>query len=82
MKSMPDSLSPWLPSRLVALGTDGFGRSDNRQHLRSHFEVDAKSIVGAALSKLARDGKFKAKAAQKAIEELGLKVDAVDPART
>ena len=72
----------WLPSRLVALGTDGFGRSDNRQHLRSHFEVDAESIVGAALSKLARDGKFKPKAAQKAMEELGLKVDAVDQAKT
>jgi pyruvate dehydrogenase E1 component len=81
MKSMPDSLSPWLPSRLVTLGTDGFGRSDNREHLRSHFEVDAESIVGAALSKLAREGKFKAKAAQKAMDELGLKVDAADPAR-
>jgi pyruvate dehydrogenase E1 component len=81
MKSMPDSLSPWLPSRLVTLGTDGFGRSDNREHLRSHFEVNAESIVGAALSKLAREGKFKAKAAQKAMEELGLKVDAADPAR-
>jgi pyruvate dehydrogenase E1 component len=81
MKSMPDSLSPWLPSRLVALGTDGFGRSDNREHLRSHFEVSAEAIVGAALSKLAREGKFKAKAAQKAMEELGLKVDAADPAR-
>jgi pyruvate dehydrogenase E1 component len=43
--------------------------------------VDAESIVGATLSKLAREGKFKAKAAQKAMEELGLKVDAADPAR-
>ncbi len=81
MKSMPDMLSPWLPSRLVALGTDGFGRSDNREHLRSHFEVNAESIVGATLSKLARDGKFKAKAAQKAMEELGIDVEAADPAR-
>jgi pyruvate dehydrogenase E1 component len=37
--------------------------------------------VGAALSKLAREGKFKAKAAQKAMEELGLNVEALDPAR-
>ena len=78
---MPDSLSPWLPSRLVTLGTDGFGRSDNREHLRSHFEVNAESIVGATLSRLARDGKFKAKAAQKAMAELGLDVEAGDPAR-
>ena len=34
MKVMPDALAPWLGSRLVTLGTDGFGRSDNREHLR------------------------------------------------
>jgi pyruvate dehydrogenase E1 component len=81
MKSVPDLLSPWLPSRLVTLGTDGFGRSDNREHLRRHFEVSAEAIVGATLSKLAREGKFKAKAAQKAMAELGLNVEAADPAR-
>jgi len=81
MKAMPDLLSPWLPSRLSTLGTDGFGRSDNREHLRSHFEVNAESIVGATLSKLAREGKFDAKAAQKALDELGLNVEAGDPSR-
>ncbi len=81
MKSVPDLLSPWLPSRLVSLGTDGFGRSDNREHLRRHFEVSAEAIVGATLSKLARDGKFKPKAAQKALAELGLNTEAIDPAR-
>ncbi|HEY6374292.1 MAG TPA: pyruvate dehydrogenase (acetyl-transferring), homodimeric type [Edaphobacter sp.] len=81
MKSVPDLLSPWLPSRLVSLGTDGFGRSDNREHLRRHFEVNAESIVGATLSKLAREGKFKPTAAQKALAELGLDVEAADPAR-
>ena len=81
MKSVPDMLSPWLPSRLVTLGTDGFGRSDNREHLRRHFEVNAESITGATLSKLAREGKFEAKAAQKAMDELGVNVEAGDPAR-
>src|ERR1700751_3472149 len=81
MKSMPDSLSPWLPSRLVTLGTDGFGRSDNREHLRSHFEVNAESIVAATLSKLARDGKFDAAKAQKAIAELGIDPEKGDPAK-
>ncbi len=84
MKSIPDGLAPWLnvgpTPRLVTLGTDGFGRSDNREHLRRHFEVSAEAIVGATLSKLARDGKFKPKAAQKALAELGLDVEAVDPA--
>jgi pyruvate dehydrogenase E1 component len=85
MKVIPDALAPWLnvgtTPRLVTLGTDGFGRSDNREHLRRHFEVSAEAIVGATLSKLAREGKFKPKAAQKAMADLGLDVEAVDPAR-
>jgi pyruvate dehydrogenase E1 component len=85
MKSMPDALAPWLNangSRLVSLGTDGFGRSDNREHLRRHFEVSAEAIAGATLSKLAREGKvIKPKKAQQALVELGLDVEASDPAR-
>ncbi|HEY5329572.1 MAG TPA: pyruvate dehydrogenase (acetyl-transferring), homodimeric type [Acidobacteriaceae bacterium] len=90
MKSMPDSLSPWLNrlnslnsqhgSRLVSLGTDGFGRSDNREHLRRHFEVDAESIVAAALSKLARDGIIKPNVAEKAFTDLGLTTEGTGPA--
>jgi pyruvate dehydrogenase E1 component len=81
MKVVPDQLAPWLPTRLVSLGTDGFGRSDNREHLRSHFEVNAESIATAALSRLARDGKFDAKEAQKAFAELGVDTEKGDPAR-
>ncbi|MGB0125941.1 MAG: pyruvate dehydrogenase (acetyl-transferring), homodimeric type [Silvibacterium sp.] len=81
MKSVPDQLAPWLLNRLVSLGTDGFGRSDNREHLRSHFEVNAESIVAATLSKLARDGKFDAAKAQKAIAELGINPESGDPAK-
>ena len=80
MKSLPDALSPWLGSRLVSLGTDGFGRSDNREHLRRHFEVDAESIVAAALSKLAREGTIKPKVATQAFAELGLNPEAADAA--
>jgi len=86
MKSLPDVLAPWLQAegkcRLVTLGTDGFGRSDNREHLRRHFEVNAESVAGAVLSRLARDGKIKPKKAQAALAELGLDVEAKDPART
>jgi pyruvate dehydrogenase E1 component len=81
MKVVPDALAPWLGGRLVTLGTDGFGRSDNREHLRRHFEVSAEAVAGATLSKLAREGKIKPKVAQKAMEELGLDVEAKDPAR-
>jgi pyruvate dehydrogenase E1 component len=72
MKAVPDQLAPWLPNRLVSLGTDGFGRSDNRQYLRRHFEVNAESIAAAALSRLER--------AQKAFEQLGVDTEKIDPA--
>ncbi|PYP91453.1 MAG: pyruvate dehydrogenase (acetyl-transferring), homodimeric type [Candidatus Angelobacter sp. Gp1-AA117] len=81
LKVLADQLAPWLPGRLVSLGTDGFGRSDNREYLRKHFEVNAESIAAAALSRLARDGQFDAKRAQKAMQELGVNPEKVDPAR-
>ncbi len=45
----PDLLAPWLAGRLSSLGTDGFGLSDTREGLRSHFGVDAASIVAHVL---------------------------------
>jgi pyruvate dehydrogenase E1 component len=81
MKIVPDQLAPWLGSRLLSLGTDGFGRSDNRKFLRQHFEVNAESIAAAALSRLARDGKFEKPRAKKAFEELGVNPEKGDPAR-
>ena len=54
---------------------------DSREHLRRHFEVNAASIVGAALSKLARDGKFDAAKAKKAFAELGVDTEKIDPQR-
>jgi len=78
MKIVQDQIAPWLPGRYLSLGTDGFGRSDNREHLRAHFEVNAASIAGAALSRLARDGKFDAKKAAKALIDLGLDVEKID----
>jgi len=81
MKIVADQLSPWLGQRLETLGTDGFGRSDNREYLRRHFEINAESIVAAALSRLARDGKFDAARARAAFAELGVETEGADPAR-
>ncbi len=81
MKIVADQVAPWLPGRLTSLGTDGFGRSDNRQQLRRHFEVNAESIAAAALSSLARAGQFDAVQAGKALRELGVNPDALDPAQ-
>ena len=80
MKMVPDQVTQWMPGRMLSLGTDGFGRSDNRQRLREHFEVNAASIAAAALSKLARDGKFDAKKAAQAITDLGVNPEKIDPA--
>jgi len=81
MKVVADQVAPWLPNRMETLGTDGFGRSDNREYLRKHFEVNAESIVTAALSCLAREGKFDAAKAQAAFADLGVDTERPDPAR-
>jgi pyruvate dehydrogenase E1 component len=79
MKAVPDQLAPWLCGRLVTLGTDGFGRSDNREFLRRHFEVNAENIAAAALSRLAREGKFDVSRAEQAFAELGVNTEKIDP---
>jgi pyruvate dehydrogenase E1 component len=81
MKVVADQLAPWLPGRMETLGTDGFGRSDNREYLRRHFEVNAESIATAALSRLARDGRFDMGKAKAAFGELGVDTEKTDPSR-
>jgi len=52
VRAVADLIRPYVPHQYVALGTDGFGRSDTRAALRSFFEVDAKHICVAALAAL------------------------------
>ncbi|MBV9932739.1 MAG: pyruvate dehydrogenase (acetyl-transferring), homodimeric type, partial [Actinobacteria bacterium] len=54
MKVVPDQISRWVPGDLTPLGTDGYGRSDTREALRRHFEVDAAHIVVAVLQALGK----------------------------
>ncbi len=51
VRALPEMVRQFVPAgrRYVTLGTDGFGRSDSRSALRSHFEVDARAIVQASL---------------------------------
>jgi pyruvate dehydrogenase E1 component len=72
LKTLPNMIAKWMPRRLAALGTDGFGRSEGRTSLRDFFEVDAKFIVLATLHELSADGKIDAKVVDKAIEDLGI----------
>jgi len=80
VKLLPNGIDRWTPRPVLALGTDGFGRSEGRASLRDFFEVDAKHIVAATLSELARDGKVEASAAKKAIADLGINPEKPNPA--
>ncbi|MDX9874050.1 MAG: pyruvate dehydrogenase (acetyl-transferring), homodimeric type, partial [Spongiibacteraceae bacterium] len=79
MKSYSEQIRPYVPQRFVALGTDGYGRSDTRAKLRHHFEVDRYFITVAALKALADDGKFPKKDVTRAIEKFGIDPDKTNP---
>jgi pyruvate dehydrogenase E1 component len=70
--ALPDMVSRWLPAPYISLGTDGFGRSDTREALRSYFEIDPPQIAAATLAALARCGAIKPSRAVEAIRDLGL----------
>jgi pyruvate dehydrogenase E1 component len=82
MKTIPQLVSPWVDAPFVALGTDGFGRSDTRESLRAYFEIDAPSIAAAAMSALARSRDITPAAGEKAIAELGVDPEKADPLAT
>ena len=72
LRALPLSVAKWFPGKVIALGTDGFGRSDITTALRDFFEVDAKHIAFAALSGLHEEEKFSREELLKAIEVLGV----------
>jgi pyruvate dehydrogenase E1 component len=79
MKIISDQIQRWVPGRFVSLGTDGYGRSDGREALRQHFEVDKRYIVVTALKALADDGALDQKTVAKAIEKYDIDPDKPDP---
>jgi pyruvate dehydrogenase E1 component len=81
VREYADQIRAFLPDgmRYTVLGTDGFGRSDTRAHLREFFEVDRYWIAHAALAALAKDGKMNAKDVSRAIKEYKLDQDKPNP---
>jgi pyruvate dehydrogenase E1 component len=79
MKALPDLVRPWIEAPFVTLGTDGFGRSDTRESLRAYFEIEAPSIAAAAVAALVKSGDLTPAAAAKAIGQLGVDPEKVDP---
>jgi pyruvate dehydrogenase E1 component len=79
VKALPLSVARWFPETPVALGTDGFGRSDSRETLRHFFEVDAGHVVVATLDDLARRGAIDVGVVQQAIRDFGIDPEAPNP---
>jgi pyruvate dehydrogenase E1 component len=82
LKVLPDSIDRWLPRRVCSLGTDGFGRSEDRKHLREFFEVEARFVAVATLAELAKDGQIEASVVAKAIKDFEINPEKPNPARS
>ena len=79
LKSLPAMVGQWMPRRLCTLGTDGFGRSEGRTALRDFFEVDARFITLATLHELFQEGKIERSVIDKAIADLGINPEKLNP---
>ena len=79
MKLWADGITRWVPGGITPLGTDGFGRSENRASLRRHFEVDAEFVTLTALEQLARRGDLPLDQVEKAVQELGIDPEKPSP---
>jgi pyruvate dehydrogenase E1 component len=79
VKAVPDLIRSFVPRPFVTLGTDGYGRSDTRERLRRHFEIDRHHIVLAAVKALADDGRMSTADVGVVIRRLRLDPDGPDP---
>ncbi|MDY4281725.1 MAG: pyruvate dehydrogenase (acetyl-transferring), homodimeric type [[Pasteurella] mairii] len=80
MKLFAEQVRAYVPAQgYHVLGTDGFGRSDSRENLREHFEVDERYVVVAALAELAQQGTVDKKVVAEAIAKYGIDADKVNP---
>ena len=79
VRAVPEQIAPWVPGDYYVLGTDGLGRSETREALRRHFEVDAACIVVAALHRLQLQGKVDQDVVAGAIKDLGVDPEKKNP---
>ena len=82
MRAFAEQIRPYIPTRFVCLGTDGFGRSDYRKALRRFFEVDRHYVAVAALKALADDGALPIQKVTDAIAKYGIDVERAPPWKT
>jgi pyruvate dehydrogenase E1 component len=79
LKAVPDLVARWIPRSFTPLGTDGFGRSDTREALRRHFEIDAEHIAVAALAALAQQGQAQPAVVAQAIRDFRIDPESMEP---
>jgi len=79
MKSFAEQIQRFVPNKFVALGTDGFGRSDSREALRDFFEVNRYYVVVAALKALSDEGKLPAAKVAEAVKKYKLNANKPNP---
>jgi pyruvate dehydrogenase E1 component len=79
IRAVPEQIAAFVPAPFVALGTDGYGRSDTREALRGFFETDAAHIVVAVLHQLAVSGEISPDTVAKAISHYGLLTETDPP---
>jgi pyruvate dehydrogenase E1 component len=79
LKSQPGMIARFLGRPVIALGTDGFGRSEDRTSLRRFFEVDDRHVAAAALASLARDKQIDQKTVAQAFKDLDIDPAKADP---
>jgi pyruvate dehydrogenase E1 component len=80
MQSYADQIRPFVKAPYRVLGTDGYGRSDTREKLRQHFEVDRSHVCVAALAALADQGEAERARVAEAIRKYGIDPDKPNPA--
>ncbi|ENM5766493.1 pyruvate dehydrogenase (acetyl-transferring), homodimeric type [Vibrio mimicus] len=80
MKNYADQVRAFIPAESYkVLGTDGFGRSDSRENLRRHFEVNAGYVVVAALNELAKRGDVEKSVVAAAIKKFDIDTEKTNP---
>ncbi|WGL94471.1 pyruvate dehydrogenase (acetyl-transferring), homodimeric type [Arsenophonus nasoniae] len=80
MKLFAEQIRSYIPaSDYRVLGTDGFGRSDSRENLRHHFEVDTSYVVVAALGELVKRGEMDVKLVDEAIKKYNINPEKINP---
>ena len=77
--ALPQLIAPYVEGRFIALGTDGFGRSDQRAVLRGFFEVDKYNIALAAIESLVRLQLLDSSVLREALVRFEINSDAPDP---